>query len=137
MKLADDENKVAEYFFRKSGDVANVTVLTNRRIVIVYGNAEESYPLSKITAVKTIYNRHWKLVILGAMLALIGVAVIRSSAVAGLLGVAAGAGLIYLGWLGRTNLLIGQMGGNKHYSVTGQAKQGMKDFIEVVNGKLA
>jgi len=40
MKLADDESKVAEYYFRTSGDVANVTFLTNRRIVVVYGNAE-------------------------------------------------------------------------------------------------
>ncbi len=137
MKLADDESKVAEYYFRTSGDVANVTFLTNRRIVVVYGNAEESYPLSKITAIKTIYNRNWKLVIGGAILALIGLAVIGSSAVAGLVGVAAGAGLIYLGWLGKTNLLIGQMGGNKHYPVRGRAEQAMKDFIEAVNAKLA
>jgi hypothetical protein len=137
MKLGDDEQKVADYYFKGTSDVANMSVLTNRRLVVVYGNAEESYPLSKITAVKIIFNRSWLLMFVGVMLALIGYFVFRSSAGAGLLSIVAGAGLVYLGWLGKTNLWIGQMGGNKHYGRMGQAKKEMEDFVESVNAKLA
>jgi hypothetical protein len=137
MKLADDEQKVADYYFKGTSDVANMSVLTNRRLVVIYGNAEESYPLSKITAVKIIFNRNWLLVFVGVLLALIGYAVFRSSAVAGLVGILGGAGLVYLGVLGKTNLWIGQMGGNKHYGKRGQAKKEMQDFVESVNAKLA
>ncbi len=137
MKLGDDEQRVADYFFKGTGDVANMSVLTNRRLVVVYGNAEESYPLSKITAVKIIFNRSWRLVLLGGILALIGLGAFRSSAGAGLFSILAGAGLVYLGWLGKTNLWIGQMGGNKHYGKRGQAKKEMQDFVESVNAKLA
>jgi len=137
MKLADDEQKVADFFFKGTGDVANMSILTNRRLVVVYGNAEESYPLSKITAVKIIFNRSWRQVLLGSLLAVIGLTVFKSSAGAGLVAILAGAGLVYLGLLGKTNLWIGQMGGNKHYGKRGQAAKEMQDFVESVNAKLA
>jgi len=42
MKLGDDEQKLAEYYFKDTGDVSNMSVLTNRKLVVIYGNAEES-----------------------------------------------------------------------------------------------
>jgi hypothetical protein len=136
MKLGDDEQKVGEYYFKDASDVANMSVLTNRRLVIVYANAEESYPLSKITAVKVIFNRNLKLLIAGGVIALVGLLMLGSNAGSGLVAIVIGAGLGYLGWIGKTVLEIGQMGGHKLYKVRGQS-QSLRDFIEAVNSKLA
>lgn len=65
MKFADDEVKASEYYFKGVEDVANMSVLTNRRLIVVYGNAEESYPLSKITAVRIVFNRSLWMQIVG------------------------------------------------------------------------
>ena len=65
MKLGDDEQKLAEYYFKGAGDAGNMSTLTNRRLVVVYRNAEESYPLSKITAIRIIYEQIIGLMILG------------------------------------------------------------------------
>jgi hypothetical protein len=136
MKLGDDEQKLAEYYFKGTGDVSNMSVLTNRRLVVIYGNAEESYPISKITAVKVIYNRIIWMIVIGVLLALFGLAMIGDNAGAGLVGLAIGAGLVYLGWKGKTHLLIKQMGGEKYYAVRGKDKA-LQDFIESVNSKLS
>lgn len=91
-------------------------VLTNRRLVVVYGNAEESYPLSKITAVR--------------------LGLLAQNVVAGLIGLAIGGGLGYLGWKGKTLLLISQMGGEKYYAVRGKDSK-LTEFMDAVNSKLA
>jgi hypothetical protein len=136
MKLGDDEQIVAKYYFKGTEDVSNMSILTNKRLVVIYRNAEESYPLSKITAVKVIYNRIvWEMVI-GAFLALLGLLMIGSNAVAGLVCLAIGAVLFYLGLKGKTRLLIKHMGGDKYYAVTGKDKA-LQDFIEAVNSKLS
>ena len=135
MKLGEDEQKVAEYFFKGGEDVANMSVLTNRRLVVVYGNAEESYPLSKITAVKIIFNRSWKLMILGGLLAIIGLAMLWSTPLAGLLILAIGCVIVFWGWRGKTRLLISQMGGQKYYDVSGKDPK-LTDFMDAVNSKL-
>ncbi|MDI6803847.1 MAG: hypothetical protein QME58_08375 [Bacteroidota bacterium] len=136
MKLGDDEQKVAEYFFKSAGDVSNMSILTNRRLVVIYGNAEESYPISKITAVKFIFNKSWAMIIIGAIIAFIGLAMLGSNAGAGLVALLIGAALAYFGWKGKTRLLINQMGGEKFYAVRGKDKA-LQDFIESVNSKLS
>lgn len=136
MKLGEDEQKTAEYYFKGVEDVANMSVLTNRRLVVVYGNAEESYPLSKITAVKTIFNRTWWMVIIGGIIALIGLSGLGNNVLGGLIGLAIGGGLGYLGWKGKTRLLIGQMGGEKSYAVRGKSQK-LMEFMDSVNSKLS
>lgn len=42
MKFGEDEEKKDEYYFKGLGDVANMSILTNRRLAVVYRNAEES-----------------------------------------------------------------------------------------------
>jgi|SRR5882724_4033096 len=146
MKIGDGEDKIADYYFKGESDVSNMSVLTTRRLIVVYGNAEESYPLSKITAVKTIFNRSWLLVIVGlfiavptALAALGGIARIASEPApffGTLLVAAIAGGVAYLGWKGKTRLLIKQMGGEKYYVVRGKDSR-LIDFMESVNAKLA
>ena len=135
MKLSEDEVKVAEYYFKGVEDVANVSILTNRRLVVVYGNAEESYPLSKITAVRVIFNRSSWMLVIGGIFALIGLASLGSNPLAGLFALAIGVGLGYLGWKGKTQLGITQMGGQKNYSVRGKEPK-LIEFMDAINGKL-
>ena len=147
MKLGEGEERIAEYYFKGPNDVANVSVLTNRRLVVVYRNAEESYPLSKIIAVKIIFNRSWGLLIVGAIIALIGIIGLLSgngeggngeggNVVAGIVFLAIGVGLAYLGWKGKTHLLIKHMGGDKYYRVRGK-DQKLIEFMDAVNNQLS
>jgi hypothetical protein len=136
MKLGEGEEKIAEYYFKGVNDVANMSVLTNRRLVVVYGNAEESYPLSKIVAVKTIFNRSWGMLIVGAIIALIGLGMLGNNVGAGIVVLAIGGGLGYLGWKGKTALLINQMGGEKYYKVRGKDPK-LIEFMDAVNSKLS
>jgi hypothetical protein len=136
MKLGEGEEKVAEYYFKGVNDVANMSVLTNRRLVVVYGNAEESYPLSKITGVKIIFNRSWWMLIVGVIIALIGLGTLGNSVGGGIVALAIGGGLGYLGWKGKTRMLINQMGGEKYYAVRGK-DQKLIEFMDAVNSKLS
>ncbi len=136
MKLAEDEEKLAEYYFKGAGDVANMSTLTSRRLVIVYRNAEESYPLSKITAVRIVYARSWGLIALGAFVVLIGLVLIGDSALGGLITLAIGGALVYVGWRGKTQLDIGQMAGHKLYTISGRDPK-LIEFMDAVNGKLS
>jgi hypothetical protein len=136
MKLSEGEQKVSEYFFRAHGDVGHMAVLTNKRLVIVWANAEESYPLSKITAVKHIFNRRMGALVAGVVFILIGFGVFGDSTGAGLFCLAIGAALAWWGWLGKTQLLISQMGGEKFYSLRGKAPR-LMDFIESVNATMS
>jgi len=74
MKLADDESPLLTYYFRGHSDDRNTSVLTNRRLVVIYRGLEESFPLSKITAVRVQFQRSILCVILGIvfMLSAIG-----------------------------------------------------------------
>lgn len=136
MKFADDEVKVKDYYFKGVGDVANWSVLTNRRLIVVYENAEDSYPLSKITAVRIVFNRSWWMLIVGGILALIGLRMLGQNVAGGLISLAIGGGLGYHGYKGRTSLLISQMGGNEYYAVGGK-DQKLNDFMDAVNTKLS
>jgi hypothetical protein len=136
MKLAEDEQKLSEHYFKNVGDTANMSILSNRRLIVVYGNAEESYPLSKITAVRIIYNRSWLMVVIGALIALAGLAASGKNAGAAVIGLAIGGALVYFGWKGKTQLDIGQMGGHKHYGVRGRDPK-LNEFMEAVNARLS
>ena len=140
MKFGEDEEKIMEYYFKGVGDVANISILTNRRLVVVYGNAEESYPLSKITAVRIIFNRSLSNLIVGGFLALLGLNGLGEGSAGGLVGglisLAIGGGLGYLGWKGKTRLLISQIGGQKYYVVRGEDPK-LTEFMDAVNSKLA
>lgn len=136
MKFGEDEQKSAEYFFKGVGDVANMSVLTNRRLVIVYGNAEESYPLSKITAVRIIFSRTLWMVLLGGLLALAGLGMLSDGSFGGVVALAIGGGLVYLWWKGKTKLHISQMGGQKYYAVRGRDPK-LTEFMDSVNTKLS
>ncbi len=139
MKLGEGEEKIAEYYFPGvfgGTNVANMSILTNRRLVVVYRNAEESFPLSKITAVRIIFNRSWWMLIVGGIIALIGLGTLDNNVLGGLICLAIGGGLCYLGWKGKTRLLISQMGGEKYYPVRGKS-QALIEFMDAVNSKLA
>ena len=136
MKLGDGEEKIAEYYLKGLNDVANMSILTNRRLIVVYGNAEESYPLSKIAALKIIFNHSWLMLIVGVIIALIGLVMLGDNVAAGIIAMAVGGGLGYLGWKGKTQLLINQMGGMKYYKVMGK-DQKLIDFMDMVNSKLS
>lgn len=147
MKLGEDEQKIAEYHFKAAGDTSNMSTLTNRRLVVLYRDAEESYPLSKITAVKIAYKPLWAVVILGVLCIILALVLFSKSSAAllmsgnastpvALLTLASGAGLVYYGFQGRTNLFISQMGGHKHYSVRGR-DAALGTFIEALNSKLS
>jgi hypothetical protein len=136
MKLADDETKVAEYYFKALNDVSNMSILTNRRLIVIYGNAEESFPISKITAVRLLFHRSKTMIIIGIIIALIGIALIKGSPVVGILGLAIGGAMAYFGIKGKTYLLIQQMAGDKEYVVRGK-DQKLIEFIDAVNSKLS
>ena len=73
MNLAEGESPVATYYFRGHTDQSNTSVLTNRRLVVIYKGLEESYPLSKITAVRVQYQRSLLLVFIGMIFAVISI----------------------------------------------------------------
>ena len=113
-----------------------MATVTNRRLVVTYKNAEESFPLSKINAVRIVFNRSIKMMIVGGIAALAGLGAISNSVLAGLVLIAIGAALLYFGWIGKTKIAIGQPGGDKYYNASGVSTQ-LKDFVEVVNGRLS
>lgn len=113
-----------------------MSVLTNRRLIVVYGNAEESYPLSKITAVKIIFKRSIAMLVIGVLIALGGLGALSSSVLAGLAMLLIGGAMAYFGWKGKTHLGITQMGGEKSYSVRGR-DAALDEFMHAVNTKLA
>jgi len=132
LKLGEGEEKIAEYFFKGDNDVNNMSILTNRRLIVLYKNAEESFPLSKITAVRVIFKRSIITLILGNVMAIIGVFALPF----GIILIAIGAYLAYLGAKGKTQLLISQIGGEKYYRVKGKDKK-LIEFMDAVNSKLS
>lgn len=150
MQLGPDEQKLAEYYYKQRDGAPtpsflakffrrryiNISVLTNRRLIVAYGNAEESYPLSKITAIKFVFNRSWVAIVIGIIAAIAGITKIYDSISAGVILLIIGVILIYFGWRGKTQLFISQMGGNKYYKVVGR-DQGLQSFIDAVNSRLA
>jgi hypothetical protein len=78
----------------------------------------------------------WWMIIVGAIVALGGLAALEDNVLGGLVGLLIGLGLVYLGWKGKTRLLISQMGGEKYYAVRGK-DQKLIDFMDAVNGRLA
>jgi len=144
MKLGEDEIKEHEYYFktgffgRVTNDVSHMTVLTNRRLIVTWGNAEHSYPLSKITAVKIIFTRSIKAIVGGVILALIGLGFLESNFLFSLVMIAIGVLIIYyFGWMGKTRLQISQMGGNEYYTVKKRAEKELIELVDKINSKLS
>ncbi len=140
--LAQDEEIKASYFFenvknKEYSDDSNKSILTNRRLIVIYRNSEENYPLSKITAVKVVdLQKRW-LILVGAIIALIFFPI-------GAYGMGGGekmplfiVGVICLliGLRKRTALAINQMGGEKKYLVN-KLDEELKVFITAVNHSL-
>ena len=137
MRFGPNEYSIADpYYFKGTNDVGNMSVLTNKRLVVVYGNAEESYALSKISAVRIIFDRSLKMIVCGVLLALIGLASFVKVPALGVLSLALGGLLVYLGWKGKTHLFISSIGGNKLYAVRGQ-DPALREFMDSVNFTLA
>ena len=140
MKFGENEVKEYEYYFKTgffgggANDVSHMTTLTNRRLVVTWGNAEHSYPISKITAVKSLFNRNIKLMVVGMIVFFMGGAI--GDAV-GLIMIVFGVVIMCLGWKGNTSLQIGQMGGNEFYTVKGKADKELTELIDVINSKLS
>lgn len=143
MRLGEGEVKEYEYCFKKrssggsTDDVSRMTTLTNRRLVVTWKNAEHSYPLSKITAIKLVFERNTKLLVGGVILGLIGVSNLRSSPAGSIVPSLIAAAIIYFWWKGRTRLQIGQMGGNEYYTVSGMDDKNLTNLIDLVNNKLS
>lgn len=140
MKLGEGEEKIGEWHFVGTSygvvPVRLATHLTNRRLVIVSRDGEESYPLSKITAVKTTFSRSWGVILVGLIVMFFALDFLRSEPLAMTIILAIAGGLGYLGWRGETKLVIGQMGGDKGYAVGGKSPQ-LMEFMEAVNSKLS
>jgi hypothetical protein len=145
MKLADDEIIKAEYVFdniksKNYSDDSNKSILTNKRLIVIYNDAEENYPLSKITAVKI--KTHSSPILLmvgifllvGVFLALFGGSRLGSSEF--LIILILPTVLIYLGLRKKTGLIISQSGGEKKYLVKAGDKK-LQDFIDTVNHSLS
>jgi len=137
MKLAGDEEKIAQYYFDNKRVDDCTAILTNRRLIIVYRSEEQSYPLSKITAVKVVEENSGGMLVAGIAMVITGLLLIQNNPLGALVLVAIGAGLVYLAWKGKTRLVISHMGGQQDYTVSGQDDPKLKKFINAVNGKLA
>jgi hypothetical protein len=72
-KLGADEEKRAEYFFKRHGDFGNSGLVTNRRLIVITKNAVETYPLAKINAVRIGYSRSLVTVALGIVMVIVAV----------------------------------------------------------------
>lgn len=73
---------------------------------------------------------------MGGGIALIGLVLFTQNGVVGLIGLSIGGGLGYLGWKGKTLLLISQMGGGKYYAVGGKDSK-LTEFMDALNSTLA
>ncbi len=137
MELAGDEEIIAQYYFENKQDENSMAVLTIRRLVIVYRNEEQSYPLSKITAVKVAEEKSSGMAAGGVILAIIGLGMISSYSATGPIVFGIGGALVYFAWKGKTRLVISHMGGQQDYAVSGQDDPKLKNFINALNSKLA
>ena len=144
MKLAYDETTKAEYLFRaiknkEYGEDSNKNILTNKRLIIIYNDAEESYPLSKITAVKIKTFKNLKLFFIGIGLFLVLLSMLAGGKLGGkelLVLLIPSVILIILGLRKKTGLIINQMGGEKKYLVR-KVDESLKKFIDSVNHSLS
>ncbi len=163
MKLADNEKQISQFFFKGlPGDSNNMSIITDRRLIVVYKNGEESYPLTKITAVKYYeFYPLWK-IILGGLLLLVSILLLslpfrnalmyysgnayyvlnylfhyfmHPISILVLLVFFASIWLLISGFKNKTTkLVIGQMGGTQKYTV--KKSEALLDFIEEINKKL-
>lgn len=135
IKLGDDERRLQEYYHMGSSDSSmRTTVLTNKRLIIASKNTEESYPLSKITAIKIGYKRLWGMVVIGAITCLIGLGLL--STFFGFVLVSTGLPFLYYGWMGKTKVVINQMGGEQSYSVWGNDEE-FREFMDAVKQQMS
>lgn len=135
IKLGNDEERLNEYYHMGSADTSmRTTLLTTKRLIITSKNMEESYPLSKVTAIKIGYKRHWGMLVTGAITFTIGL--ILPSVFFRFLLLVAGSLLMYYGWVGKTKVVINQMGGEQSYSIQGRDEE-LLEFMDAVKQKMS
>lgn len=162
MRLGPNEQIIQRYYFNGAAK-GDCGVLTNQRLEMTFGANVDSYPLSKITAIKTskgklgtaaiyglafawfslwLYNRYDPDALLqaeflpwmiGALAAVLTVMAISSLVIILFVLIAV--------WKGKTEFVIRGVGpktpfGPKHYWVDGR-NGGLYDFMEAVNSRLS
>lgn len=135
MNLVDGESKISELMFSNSG-IGHMATLTNRRLIVTWKNAEESYPLSKISGVKLHFQRQLGAIVGGVVLGIIGFAILINGSLWGVAVGFVGALMIYGGWIGETQFVITQPGGSKAYKLAGR-KPDFEAFVHAINGTLS
>jgi len=154
MKLSDGEKQISKYFFKGlPEDHNNMSILTDRRLIVIYRNGEESYPLTKITSVKYYEYYEWWKLILGGIISIWGIILLLGVVAQIFTKVESGVSVIFImiaeiifayivgyllliksGLRKKTKLIIGQMGGTKKYTV--KKSEALTDFIDEINKKL-
>lgn len=135
MNLVDGESKISELMLSNSG-IGHMATLTNRRLIVTWKNAEESYPLSKISGVKLHFQRQIGVVVGGMLVGIIGFTILVSGSLWGVAVGLVGALMVYVGWTGETQFVITQPGGSKAYKLPGR-KPDFEAFVHAINGTLS
>lgn len=139
MLLAEGENKVDELTTRTF-----TIVLTNHRLSVLHKNTQEHYPLDKVTAIKTKYERNPVQASFGVLLILILVPLLIVGLTRGLYLIAlfitglilvSAFELVWGGYNGETQLIIEQFGGAKVYKTKGQDHRLLR-FADAINSAL-
>ncbi|MEI8015201.1 MAG: hypothetical protein WCH20_10235 [Nitrospira sp.] len=139
MKFGDQESKLADYCCKDELGRKISCILTDRRLVISDKNSEENYPLGKITVVSTVYGRYWWVIVIAVLTAftcLADIAFRGEASSSSFVGFTLAGIMSYLWFIGYTKFSIGQMGGNKRYSIFGKDEKLMA-FVDAVNEKLS
>lgn len=127
MKLAEDEKIISSFDF---------LTLTNKRLIVSYRNAEESFPLSKITAVRFIYQRTSWMIILGLVFLLPVIFGGDLGFLARFISFIIAGFFLYFGIKGKSQLLIDQLGGAKYFNLSGKSQE-LMNFIDDINSRLS
>ncbi|MEO0151721.1 MAG: hypothetical protein ABIL49_03150 [candidate division WOR-3 bacterium] len=134
MRLTEGEEKIAEYHFKKGG---KILILTNKRLVVIYKNSEESYPLNKIISVKISQYRFWIWSVIGLAMIILGFFSLPSDfSIIGLILIISGILLVFFGLQKKLLVVITHQGGQKKFEGGSKDKE-LIDFIDAVNSKLS
>lgn len=139
MKFGDQESKLASYCCKDELGRKISCILTNRRLVISDKSGEESYPLGKVTMVSTVFGRYWWVMLIAMLTAftcLADIAFRGEASSSSFVGFSLAGIMFYLWFIGYTKFSIGQMGGNKRYSIFGKDEK-LTAFVDAVNEKLS
>lgn len=140
--LAEDENILSEVAFTTSENKSNQFILTNKRLIILWKNAQENFPLSKITSIGIYREKNWSAILNGLILMLASSAMwkfdhssilLAGSAVGMML---ASIILFIAGVIGTSSVMISYIGGSKKYDVEG-ANKNLMTFMDLLNHRLS